>query len=85
MEWIYGEKETMLIELSIEPWLLNPIVETPTNVQLERMNIDKFIEIMSYAKKTRFEKQYLWGAEWWYYMKESGYPDFWEKGKEIFN
>jgi len=85
MELLYGKKETMLIELSLEPWLLQPIVETEKEIQLERMNISKFREIIDFAERTRFEKQYLWGAEWWYYMNERGYPDFWEEGKEIFS
>lgn len=84
MEWFYGDKEVLLIELSLEPWLLQPVVETPFEIQLERMNIDKFDEIIKYAKNTRFEKQYLWGAEWWYYMKSLGYEDFWDHAKKIY-
>jgi hypothetical protein len=85
MEFLYGKKETMLIELSLEPWLLQPIVETPKEVQLERMNIEKFREIIAFAEATHFEKQYLWGAEWWYFMKLRGYPAFWDEARELFN
>lgn len=84
MELIYGKKETLLIELSLEPWLLAPVVETSKEIQLERMDIQKFNEIMEFAQETRFEKQYLWGAEWWYFMKERGYHDFWKQAGEIF-
>ena len=85
MELIAGDKPSMLIELSLEPWLLQPVVDTPISVQLERMNIDKFKEIIDFAEKTQFEDQYLWGAEWWYYMKQKGHPEFWDEAKEIFN
>ena len=86
MSVIYGKKETLLIELSAEPWLLQPVIETPKSTQLERMSIEKFREIVDFAKESRFEKQYLWGAEWWYFMKEEkGYPNFWKEGKELFN
>lgn len=84
MEMLYGKKESLLIELSLEPWLLQPVITTSKEIQLERMNIEKFNEIIDFARKTRFEKQYLWGAEWWYFMKEHGYPDFWERGRGIF-
>ena len=81
---IYGEKPTFLIELSAEPWLVDPIVEVPLSVQFTRMDIDKFKDILTYAKDTRFEYQYLWGAEWWYWLKESGHPEFWEFGQTLF-
>jgi len=84
MELLFGEKESYLIELSLEPWLLQPVVETAKSTQLERMNIDKFKEIISFAEKTGFERQYLWGAEWWYFMKEHNYPDFWNEAKRIY-
>jgi hypothetical protein len=85
MEMIYGDKETFLIELSIEPWLTEPIVKTPRKIQLERMDINKFNEIIEFAKNTRLEKQYLWGVEWWYYMNERNHPEFWDRAKEIYN
>src|SRR5690606_663296 len=63
MAWRYGEKPTMLIELSAEPWLLEPITKVPLDVQYSRMDVEKFNDIMDYAKDTRFDTQYLWGAE----------------------
>ncbi len=80
----YGEKETMLIELSAEPWLLEPITDVPVETQFTRMDLEKFEDILSYAEATRFEKQYLWGAEWWYWLKEQGRPEFWNRGQELF-
>ena len=80
----YGEKETMLIELSAEPWLIEPIENVAIDVQFSRMDIPKFEDILQYAKATRFEKQYLWGAEWWYWLKENGHPEFWDRGKQLF-
>ncbi len=85
MEILAGNKKSMLIELSLEPWLLQPVVNTPVSVQLERMNIKKFTEIISFAKETKFEDQYLWGAEWWYYMSKNDHPEFWDEAKKIFN
>lgn len=85
METFFGEKKSMLIELSLEPWLLQPVVETPISIQLERMNIEKFKEVINFAKETGFDDQYLWGAEWWYYMNQNGHPEFWDEGKKIFN
>lgn len=81
---IHGEKETMLIELSLEPWLLEPVVNVPVDTQYSRMDIQKFNEIISYAKGTRYEKQYLWGGEWWYWLQKNGHPEMWERAQQIF-
>ncbi len=82
---IYGEKPVFLIELSAEPWLVAPVTEVPVDVQFGRMDLDKFNDIIEYAEKTRFQKQYLWGAEWWYWLKLSGRGEFWERGQELFS
>ncbi len=80
----YGEKETFLIELSLEPWLVDPVKDVPLDVQYSRMDIEKFNEILMYAEKTRYSNQYLWGAEWWYWLREKGDARFWDRGKELF-
>ncbi len=85
MRMIYGRKQTFLIELSAEPWLMQGIVDTPIETQLERMDIEKFEEIIEFAKETRFDTQYLWGAEWWYWLKEHGEDSFWLRAKELFD
>ncbi|MCW9054702.1 MAG: beta-galactosidase [Candidatus Pacebacteria bacterium] len=80
----YGPKTALLIELSAEPWLLQPIVETPIETQRERMNLEKFENIIAFARKTGFDTQYLWGAEWWYWLKEQGDDDFWRRAQELY-
>ncbi len=84
MRFMYGTKDTMLIELSLEPWLLEPVADVPMSVQFSRMNPDTLNEILEYAKATRYDRQYLWGGEWWYWLKERGEPAMWEQGKELF-
>lgn len=80
----YGEQETVLIELSAEPWLIAPIVETDIETQFSRMNLEKFEDILLYAERTRFDRQYLWGGEWWYWLIERGHPELWERGRDLF-
>jgi hypothetical protein len=84
MKLLYGQKETMLIELSAEPWLLQPIVETDIETQYSRMDLEKFEDILKYAEGTHFEKQYLWGAEWWYWLNLQGHTEIWQRGKQLF-
>ncbi len=80
----YGDKETFLIELALEPWLVEPVATVPLEVQYSRMDHEKMDEILAYARDTRYENQYLWGAEWWYWLREQGNDTYWNKGKEIF-
>jgi len=85
MGLFFGDKETMLIELSLEPWLIESVTKVPLEAQFERMDLDKMEEILSYAENTGFDKQYLWGAEWWYWLLQHEHPEYWERGKKLFN
>jgi hypothetical protein len=84
MRIAHGEKETFLIELALEPWLVDPVAEVPIPIQKTRMSLEKFDEIIAYGEKTRFEKQYLWGGEWWYWLKKQGDDSFWERGRALY-
>lgn len=80
----YGEKPTFLIELSAEPWLVEPVVDVPLETQFTRMDVDKFNLILDYARDTRYDTQYLWGAEWWYWLKQQDESAMWERGKQLY-
>jgi len=84
MALVYGEQPTMLIELSAEPWLLQPIVDTPLDIQFTRMNLEKFEDILTYAEGTHYDTQYLWGAEWWYWLLLQDEPEMWERGQKLY-
>ena len=85
LELVYGKKETMLIELSAEPWLLEPVTNVDIETQYSRMDLTKLNDILAYAEQTRYEKQYLWGAEWWYWLKTKGHEEMWNRGVELFS
>jgi hypothetical protein len=70
--------------LSAEPWLLEPVVDVDLETQYSRMNLEKMNEIIDYARETRYDKQYLWGAEWWYWLSKQGEGEIWERGKELY-
>lgn len=84
MKLFFSNKPAIISELSAEPWLLKPIIETPINEQLEQMDTDKFRNMINFASKTGFDTQYLWGVEWWYYMRENGHSEFWDIAREIY-
>lgn len=84
MALFYGTKKTFLIELSLEPWLLEPVVDVPLETQYSRMDVEKFEEILNYARHTRYDTQYLWGAEWWYWLNEQGESHMWDRAKILY-
>lgn len=64
--------EVYIVELQAEPWFsaLEDVFSAPISVQEETMNPDRLQKHFTYAKQTGFPRAYLWGVEWWYYMKE---------------
>src|SRR5262249_19961480 len=80
-----GKKKAIVIELSAEPWLLQPIVDTPLETQLNRMDVAKAQEGIQFVHDADFDTTYLWGAEWWYWLKLHGHPEFWQAMGEIFS
>jgi hypothetical protein len=83
---LFGKnKEAIIAELSLEPWLDKPVIKEQTEVQIRRMGPEKFETVIEFAKKTGMKTQYLWGAEWWYYMKLQGEDWYWERAKELFS
>jgi len=77
--------EVFVSELQAEPWSPGPIRDWDLNEQVKHMNPDKLENNMAFARRMGVSEVYLWGVEWWYWMKEQGHPEMWEAGKEIFN
>jgi len=78
-------KRIAIIELQAEPWTTKGILNTPIDEQFKTMSMGKFDSILDVARATGFSPQYLWGVEWWYWMRQNGHPEFWEKAKTLFN
>lgn len=77
------EKKFMVSELDAEPWLHRQLYETTPEEQLQHFDAPFLRSTISYAVQTGFDEYYLWGAEWWYWMKvKQGNPEFWNIAKE---
>jgi hypothetical protein len=75
----------IVIELQAEPWASGWIADIPLAEQFRTMDETKLKENVDYAKRVGFEQVYLWGGEWWYWLKtKKDYPALWETGREIF-
>jgi len=75
-------KQILISELQAEPWVSESLARVPLEKQEKTMNPEIFKEIINYAERSGFPKAYLWGAEWWYWMKEKqGRPEMWEAAR----
>lgn len=76
--------ETILAELQTEPWAKTSLISTPIDMQTEIFSTDDFKRHIEISQKIGFSKTYLWGVEWWYFMKVYNRPEYWDFAKTLF-
>ena len=83
---LYGfDKEIIVIELQAEPWGKKLLYESNLEVHMRSMDHDQFLSNIAYAKETGFKEIFLWGAEWWYWVKTTqNDPFYWNEAKKLF-
>lgn len=79
-------KPAIIAELAAEPWVTHRIIDTPLEEQYARMDLPLLQASVDFAARTSFSVQYLWGAEWWYYVQEE-HDDahIWEWARTLFH
>jgi hypothetical protein len=81
---VTGQKNFIISELQAEPWPKAWILHVSIEEQFKTMNPELFKEIIDYTQKTKFQEAYLWGVEWWYWLKEKhDMPEMWEEAKKV--
>ncbi len=82
-------KDVIISELQAEPWVpdeYSSVVDMPLSLQQEVWSEERFRDTLQYARQTGFQEIYLWGVEWWYWMKEkNNNSEYWEIAKELFS
>lgn len=80
-----NQEQFSVIELQAEPWANGWVANVPLEEQYITMNADLLEENVTYARQVGFPDIYLWGGEWWYWLKEKqNVPEVWEKARELF-
>lgn len=75
----------VVIELQAEPWGPVPYQNLSREERDRTMNLEKFREIIEFARFSGFKEFYLWGVEWWYWEKEANNDNsLWEEAKKLF-
>ena len=84
--WGVDPADVLITELQAEPWTPGrSMVEVPLAEQFRAMDLQRFQDNLLFARQTGFGDVYLWGAEWWYWLKEKqGHPEFWEAARKLF-
>jgi len=77
-------KPIIISELQAEPWQPGTLYQSPLKEQSKSMDLEKFYNNIEYAEKVAFPEVYLWGVEWWYWLKTTeNKPEIWEAAKKV--
>ncbi len=75
----------IVIELQAEPWINGETTTDPLSEQFKSMNPDQLRTNVDYAEKVGFPQIYLWGVEWWYWLKvKENHPEMWDAAKKLY-
>jgi hypothetical protein len=84
IKFFFGKK-VIVGELQAEPFGPVLLYDLPLEEQEKTMNLERFKKNIEFATKTGFDTFYLWGSEWWFWMKEKqGKPEIWNEAKKLF-
>lgn len=93
--WTYKIKADLLqiptnkiivTELQAEPWGPKINSQLDNREKDKTMSKENFLETITYAQRTGFDKIYFWGSEWWLWEKEmNNNPFFWDTAKALFS
>ncbi len=74
----------VLSEMQAEPWLPGAPPDIPFDEQYRSMNSEVFEDTLAYSRAAGFDEIYLWGLEWWYWLKTShNKPAMWETARTL--
>lgn len=80
-----NNQQTIIVELQAEPWVIdNSLTTLSIDQQTTLFPLEKFADHVKFGRRTGFDEAYLWGVEWWYYMKNQGHPEYWQYAQTLF-
>jgi len=80
-----GEAKFFVSEMQMEPWSEGEsITKLPLEKQAQGMDAAQFKTNIQYVCRTGLTPVYLWGVEWWYWLKEKqNDSSLWLEAKKI--
>lgn len=84
MRWLTGFDRLIVSELQMEPWSVISLKADSTEENYRSFGPDDFGKNLQYARNAGIDEAYLWGVEWWYYMKTvRNISDFWQQAETL--
>ncbi len=78
-------KKVICVELQAEPWGKTLLYWSPLEEQEKTMNLEQFRKNIEFAKNTGLDTFYLWGGEWWFWLREKkGDFGIWNEARKLF-
>jgi hypothetical protein len=77
--------KVIVSELQAEPWFKGPPASLQISEQLRLMNPTRLKDNIAFTRRIGVSEVYVWGVEWWYWLKLKGYPEMWATGKALFH
>ncbi|MCR4313960.1 MAG: endo-1,4-beta-xylanase [Candidatus Uhrbacteria bacterium] len=76
--------QVVISELQAEPWFPEPIESRPMSEWYDFFTAEMLETNVTFARQVGVSEASLWGAEWWYALKEAGDDRLWETARLIF-
>ena len=91
--WYAVQKETVspwvkmmiISELQAEPWFDGGDITKDLQVAYTAFSVERFRDHVAFAKRTGFSEVYLWGVEWWYYLRAHGDARLYNEARAVFS
>lgn len=80
--------KVIISELQAEPWGVGGYIYPKTNnleAAYDEFTVKNLEENLVFAKRTGADEVYLWGIEWWYFLKVNNDTRLWEGAKLLLN
>lgn len=74
----------IISELQAEPWFPEAMENRTPQEWYQVFDADTMRKNIYFAQRTGLDEVYLWGAEWWYFLKINGEDGLWDVAREVF-
>lgn len=71
-------------EFQMEPWADTDLTRLTPEEQFITFDSKQMEKNFAFAERMQLSPVLFWGAEWWYWMKTKGHPEFWDMAKAFF-
>lgn len=78
--------KVIVAELQTEAWLRDDISQISLEEQKKSINPEQFRKNIGVARRTGFSEAYLWGVEYWYWLKQNhGDSSLYDEAKNLWH